>query len=130
MADFSLVLHTKTQRELAASYCLKANEGTVVEWSASNRTLEQNAALHGLLAQVVRQRPTLNNVRMNVPLYKLIFLDALGEETRMMPKLEGDGYFAVGHQTSKLSKARFTELIELILAWCAREGLTVAHFDG
>lgn len=129
MADFSLVLHTETQRQLAASYCLKSEEGTVVEWTKSNRTLEQNAALHGLLAQVVRQRPKLNGVRMTVPLYKLVFMDALGEEVRMMPKLEGDGFFAVGHSTSKLSKQRFTDLIELVLAWCAKENLKVEHFD-
>lgn len=130
MADFSLILHTKTQRELAASYCLKADEGTVVEWTKSNRTKEQNSGLHGLCAQILKQRPIHNGVKMTVPLYKAVFMDALGDEVRMMPKLDGNGFFPIGLSTSKLSKRRFSDLLEIIFAWCAREGLKVDHFDG
>lgn len=129
MADFSLILDGSTARALAVKCCNQADPGTVVEFTKSDRTLEQNAALHGLLAQVLKQKPTLNGVKMNVPLYKAVFMDALGDEVRMMPKLEGNGFFPLGHSTSKLGKQRFSELLELILAWSASQGLTVKHFD-
>ncbi len=129
MADFSLALDGQTARQLAASYCMKCDLGTIVEWTKSNRTLEQNSALHGLLAQIVRQRPERNGLRMTVPLYKAAFMHALGEEVKFMPSLDGTTVFPLGLSTSRLTKERFSDLIEFILAWCAKEGLTVEHFD-
>lgn len=102
----------------------------VLEIREGNRTDEQNDALHGLVSQIMKQRQHHNGVRMNKELWKAVFMEALGEEVRMIPKLDGDGFFPLGLRTSKLPKDKFSQLIELILAWCAREGLTVEHFDG
>lgn len=129
MSDFSLILDGETARRFAAKICAETEVGTVVEWTKSNRTLEQNAALHGLIAQVVKQRPVRNGLKMTVPLYKAAFMHALGEEVRFIPSLDGTSVFPLGLSTRALSKQRFSELLEYILAWCATEGLTVQHFD-
>jgi hypothetical protein len=92
------------------------------------RSDEQNAALHGLIQQIIRQRPMNNGVRMDMALWKASFMQAMGEEIRFVPTLDGDGVFPIGLSTSALSKARFSELIEFVLAWCAREGIEVEHF--
>lgn len=93
------------------------------------RSDEQNAALHGLIAQIIKQRPVHNGVRMDMALWKASFMQALGEEVRFVPTLDGDGVFPIGLKTSALTVARFSELIEFILAWCAREEITVQYFD-
>jgi hypothetical protein len=46
-----------------------------------------------------------------------------------LPKLEGDGMFPAGHRSSHLTIGEMASLIEMILAWTAKEGLTVQHFD-
>jgi hypothetical protein len=129
MADFSLILDGDTSRRFAQKICAETDIGTVVEWTKSNRTLEQNAALHGLIAQIIKQRPTRNGLKMTVPLYKASFMHALGEEIKFIPSLDGTSVFPLGLSTKALSKPRFTELIDYILGWCADEGLTVQHFD-
>jgi len=35
----------------------------------------------------------------------------------------------LGLRSSKLTKREFSDLIELILAWCAENGVEVEHFD-
>ena len=92
------------------------------------RSDEQNAALHGLIQQIIKQRPMNNGVRMDMALWKASFMQAMGEEIRFVPTLDGDGVFPIGLSTRALSKARFSELIEFVLAWCAREGIEVEHF--
>ena len=121
---------TKHNRGKALAGVSAAPDGYVLELREPKRSDEQNAALWGLLNQIQRQRPTHNGVQMTPDLWKCVFMDALGAEMRMMPKLDGDGFFPMGHSTSRLTKGEFTDLLELMLAWCAREGLAVEHFDG
>jgi hypothetical protein len=100
-----------------------------MEVRAAKRTDEQNAALWGLLSQVQRQRPTHNGVAMTADLWKAVFMQAAGAEITFIPTLEGNGMFPLGLRSSRLTKAEFADLLEFILAWCAREGLTVEHFE-
>jgi hypothetical protein len=101
-----------------------------LELRERTRTDEQNDALHGLIDQILKQRPHHYGMRMSKEAYKAIFMHALGREPTMLPTLEGDGFFPMGLSTSRLTVGEFSNLIESILAWCAREGLTVNHFDG
>lgn len=100
-----------------------------LELRERTRSDEQNDALHGLIAQILRQRPHHFGMKMTKEAYKAVFMHALGREPTMLPNLEGDGFFPMGLSTSKLTVGEFSELIESILAWCAREGLTIEHFD-
>ncbi len=90
----------------------------------------ENRALWGALNQIQKQRPKHNGVKMTPDLWKAVFMDALGHEMAMMPKLDGDGFFPMGHRSSQLTVSEFADLLTLILAWAAREGLTINHFDG
>jgi hypothetical protein len=100
-----------------------------LELRERTRTDEQNDALHGLIDQILKQRPHHFGMRMTKEAYKAVFMHALGREPTMLPNLEGDGFFPMGLSTSKLTVGEFSALIESILAWCAREGLTINHFD-
>lgn len=130
MSERHILLLTPSNRQKAHAYVERALAvgDMALEIRPRKRTDEQNDALHGLIAQILRQRPVHNGVKMDLPLYKATFMQALGEEVRFVPTLEGDGLFPLGLSTSKLTKQRFSDLIELILAWSAREGLQIEHF--
>lgn len=104
--------------------------GWTLELRPHKRTDEQNDALHGLIDQIIKQRPLHFGVKADKETYKAIFMHGLGQEARFIPTLEGDGMFPLGQRTSKLTVGEFSQLIEFILAWCAREGIEVQHFDG
>lgn len=101
----------------------------VMELRPAKRTDDQNRALWSLLGQIHKQRPTHNGVKMTPELWKAVFMDAWGAEMSFLPKLDGDGRFPTGHRSSQLTKHEFSGLVELILAWTAREGLVIRHFD-
>ena len=107
-----------------------AKGGWTLELRKRTRTDDQNDGLHGLIAQIMKQRPVLHGARMTKEKYKAVFMQALGQEVTMLPMLEGNGFFPMGLSTSRLTVAEFSDLMEVIFAWCAREGITVKHFDG
>jgi hypothetical protein len=128
MARHILTL-TQHNRKKAIVGVTAAPNGYVLELREPKRSDEQNSALWGLLHQIQKQRPKHNGVSMTPDLWKAVFMDALGAEMRMLPKLDGDGFFPIGHSTSRLTKGEFADLLTIMLAWCAREGLTIEHFD-
>lgn len=101
----------------------------LLEIREPKRTDEQNAAMWGLLAQITKQRPVHNGRQMNSDLWKAVFMDALGHEVDYVGSLDGKRVFPLGHRSSHLNKAQMSDLIELMLAWSAEQGLTIEHFD-
>jgi hypothetical protein len=124
--------HILKDRETRHATALIVNSlplGTKVEIGEETRTARQNRAIHGLIGQIIKQRPMHNGVRFSLEAYKAAFMAGLGEEARWVPNLDGTGMVPVGLSTSKLSVRKFNLLMEFIFAWCAREGLTIRHFD-
>jgi hypothetical protein len=124
-----VILNTKANRQTAANWCMNAEDDTVVEFRKRKRTDKQNKAVHGLISQILKQRRVHNGVKMSVALWKAVFMQAWGAEITFVPTLDGDGMFPMGLKTSELNKAECADLITFILAWCAREGVFVRHFD-
>jgi hypothetical protein len=124
-----LITLTRANRALAKTGVDRAPDGWTLELREPKRSDDQNRALWGLLNQIQRQRPIHNGVKMTADLWKATFMDALGAEMRLLPKLDGDGFFPAGHRTSGLTTGEFSNLIELMLAWCARADVTVEHFE-
>ena len=125
----TFLLSNREKRANVARLIANLELGTMVEVRGAKRSDEQNDALHGLIAQIVKQRPMHFGVRADLDTYKRIFMHAIGKETRFVPTLEGNGVFPLGYSTSKLTVRECSDLIEFILAWCAREGLEIKHFD-
>ena len=120
---------TRHNRNLAIRGVQNAKDGWLLEIREPTRSTEQNSALWSLLSQVAKQRPIHNGVKMSAELWKAVFMDAWGAEVKFLPKLEGDGMFPAGHRSSHLTIGEMASLIEFILAWTAREALTIKHFD-
>jgi hypothetical protein len=55
--------------------------------------------------------------------WKLIFLDALKRELRIVPNLDGTGFVNLGRSSSDLSKEEMSDLLELITAWGVEHGI-------
>ena len=124
-----IIINTAQDRGRALRWVEEAGWGSVVEFKQKGRSLSQNDAVHGLIRQIIKQRPTLHGNPMDMGLWKATFMNALGIEIRLMPTLDGKGVFPIGLSTRDLSKEQFSDLIEYILWWCATEDLTIRHFD-
>lgn len=127
MSRAVVTLDSKARREQAAKWVWNAPPGTRVTFQEAKRTTDQNALLWSLLTDVARQVPW-HGVKLSADDFKLIFMASLNQEMRIVPNLDGNGFVNLGRSSSNLSKAEMTDLIELILAFCAERGVTI--FDG
>jgi hypothetical protein len=123
-------LARQSDRQDACKAIMAAPWNAQVSVDEPQRTKDQNSALHSLVTQVLKQRPHHNGVKMDLRLWKAVFMQAWGAQITMLPTLDGDGFFPLGLSTSKLNKTQASEVIEVILAWCADQGLNIRHFDG
>ena len=120
-----IIIRTRADMDRAIRWIEAAPDGTVVEFKRKGgRTGDQNSLFWSLLAQVAKQRPHHNGVKMSAALWKFVFLDALGHETQVLPTLDGDRIFPIGLRSSKLSIAEMSDAIELIFSWGAQNGVT------
>lgn len=129
MNNPAIIIRTAADRQRAIRWVSQLPFGGVVEFKDKKRSTEQNAAMWSCLAQIARQRPTHNGVKMSAATWKAVFLDALGAEITWLPKLDEPGMFAFGHRSSQMTVAQMTDLIELMIAWCAQNDVTLEHFD-
>lgn len=118
-----LVLSSPDIRQKAAYWASKLPEGTRVEFKAPKRTLDQNSRLWAMLTDVATQLPW-HGIKLSPDDWKLIFLDALKRELRMVPNIDGTGFVNLGRSSSDLSKEEMSGMIELIHAFGAGKGVT------
>lgn len=109
-------VHIQARRE-AAAYCMVAPDGSIAEFKRKTRTLDQNAKLWPMLADIRRQVIWHGHVLTDDEWKD--FFSAIILKQRVIPNMEGTGFIAVGGRTSKMSKQVFCELIELMYAFGA-----------
>ena len=97
-----------------------------VEFKAPRRSLDQNAKMWAMLSEVAVQLPW-HGLKLSADDYKLIFLDALKREVRMVPNLESTGFVSLGRSSSDLSKEEMADLITLIQEFGARHGVAFSE---
>lgn len=89
------------------------------------RTLDQNAKLWPMLTDIAHQVQWPINGRMDyLPPedWKVILTAGLDSEQRVAQGVNG-GFVLIGKRTSKMRKAEFAQLIELIYAFGAEHGV-------
>ena len=106
------------QRQRAYQALLRAPTDYVVTIREPNRTLDQNAKLWAMLADIVDAKPDGRD--MTADQWKGVFMDACGHKAEFVPHLDGPGFVCLGFKSSHLSKAQFAELIECIAEYGAR----------
>ena len=122
MTRATLVLVSPTIRERAAHWVAHLPEGTRVDFKAPKRSLPQNDRMWAMLTEVASQLPW-HGIKLSADDWKLIFLDALKRELRMVPNIDGSGFVNLGRSSSDLSKAEMADLITLIEQFGTNHGV-------
>ena len=81
-----------------------------------------------MLTDIAAQKD-YHGVRLSPDDWRLLFLDALKREVRLVPNLNGDGFVSLGRSSSDLSKEEFAGLIDVIHEWGARNGVQFSTPD-
>lgn len=125
MSRAVVVLGSETNRRRAADWCFKAPAGTSVEFKESKRSDAQNRTMWMHLTTISRKIkwPDENGIKLSPDDFKIMFLDALGHEMRIVPNLSKTGYVSLGRRSSQLTKDEFAQLLELIFAFAAQHGI-------
>jgi len=122
MSRALVILNSRHERERAAAWVRNAPSGTRVEFKEAKRSTEQNSRMWAMLTEVSVQARH-HGLKLSPDDWKLLFLDALKREVRMVPNLDGNGLVSLGRSSSDLSKAEMTDLIELIFAYGSANGV-------
>ena len=113
-------------RKGAAAMCASCPEGTVVEFREPTRSLEQNARLWAMLAEIAAVVEWPVNGRLcllQADDWKHILSAGLVSEQRIAQGING-GFVILGQRTSKMSKRELSDLMELVAAFGAERGVT------
>lgn len=121
MSTRTFRLSTPTSRQLAASWCMEAPDGYIVQFKEPTRSLEQNARLWAMLTDVSRQ-VVWYGAKLTPGDWKDVFSASL-RKARVVPTIDGDGFVPLGMRTSDMSKAEFGALMDLIEAFGAERGV-------
>lgn len=122
MSRYTFVIASDTVRQKAIRWLKQAPWNTRIEFKAPKRTLPQNDRFWAMLTDVSEQLPW-HGVKLAPDDWKLVFLDSLKRELRLVPNLDGNGFVNLGRSSSDLSKEEMSDLMELIAAFGATHGV-------
>ena len=104
-----------------------ASEDIICEIKKKTRSLEQNAKMWAMLAEVSDQVNWYGN-KLTSDEWKDVFSASLKSQ-KVVPGIDG-GFVVCGQRTSKMTKSEMAELIELMMAFGAERGVKfsdIAH---
>jgi hypothetical protein len=122
MGRATIILNSAEARAKAAAWIDRAPPNTRVEFKHAKRTLPQNDRMWAMLTDIAEQL-SWHGVKLTPDDWKLVMLDALKREMRMVPNIDGNGFVNLGRSSSDLSKDEMTALIEIIAAFGAKHGV-------
>lgn len=119
MSRATLVIVSDTVRQKAIRWLQQAPWNTRIEFKAPKRTTPQNDRMWAMLTDVAEQL-VWHGVKLSADDWKLVFLDGLKRELRLVPNIDGNGFVNLGRSSSDLSKEEMSDLMELIEAFGAK----------
>ena len=119
-------LFSAKDRQTAIGWIQRAPVGTRIEFKTSQRTTPQNDRMWAMLT-VLAEKLTWHGIRLSTEDWKLIFMDALNREVRMVPNIDGTGFVNLGRSTSKLTKQEHSDLTMIIEAFAAKHGVDLGE---
>lgn len=122
MSRYLVTIRSAADRERIARIVHAAPAGSRVEVKAAKRSIPQNDRMWAMLTDVAQQLEW-HGQRLRPDDWKLIFLDALKRETRLVPNIDGTGFVNINQSSSDLSKSEMSDLIEVIHEFGARHGV-------
>lgn len=98
-----------------------APDGVVVELRIKTRSLEQNAALWPAL-EALSNQTDWHGIKLSAEEWKDLLSAGL-VKSRVVPNIEGTGFVILGQRTSKMTKAEFSDLLDMVHAFAAERGV-------
>lgn len=115
------ILINSQVRQNAMREVANAPEGFAVTIAPRTRSLDQNARLWAMLADVARASP--EGRQWTPETWKCAFMHALGHQIRFAEGLDGSGPFPIGFHSSKLNVRQMADLITCIDEYGSRHGV-------
>jgi len=116
----TVILRGPAQRALACDLIRAAPDNAVVSVKPEARNKDQNARMWASLSDISRAKP---EGRMATPeVWKCLFMQALGHETRFEMGLDGRP-FPIGFSSSTLGKQDFGDLLTFIYEYGDRHNV-------
>jgi hypothetical protein len=122
MSRTLLVLWNDAMRARAIEMIRLCPKESRVVITGPRRTNDQNAKMHAMIAEVAEQLVWYGKT-LDVDDWKLMFLDGLKRELRVVPNLDGTGFVNLGRSTADLDVGEMADLIELIYSFGAQHGV-------
>lgn len=117
----TIILHGKSQRELAKQLIDRAPQDAVVRVSEPTRNLDQNARMWAMLSDVSRAKP--EGRHWTPETWKAAFMHSLGHQVQFCEGLDNSGPFPLGFRSSRLSVRQMADLITVISEYGDRHGV-------
>lgn len=121
MTRATVIIRTPADRAKVAHWAAKVEAGTSVEFKKARRTLEQNALLWAALTDIASQIVWYGQ-KLSAEDWKDVLTASL-RRARVVPGIDAGTFVPLGMRTSDMTKAEFSELIELIHAFGAEHGV-------
>lgn len=123
MSRADITIYTSADRERASRLIASVPAGSRVSVKGARRSNDQNSKLWAMLTEIAMQLPW-HGQKLRADDWKLIFLDSLKRELRIVPNIDGTGFVNLGRSSSDLTKDEMSQLIELIYEFGARHNVT------
>jgi len=108
-------------KQAACRYVNDAPEGWVVTIAEPTRSLEANALMWALLTDISNQTDW-HGIKLSPDEFKDLLSAGL-VKSKVVPNIDGNGFVILGQRTSKMSRSKMSELVELIFAFGAQRGV-------
>jgi len=123
----AFIIH-KSNRAAILQEVQNAPDGYRVEIAERLRTDSQNRAQWPLLSKLASGL-TWHGLTLSEDDWKDLLTASFRKEARVVPNLEGNGFVALGMRTSNMSVPEFSDYLEFIHAFAAREGVDLSRED-
>jgi hypothetical protein len=123
-----VVIRSTEDRERVARWARNVPPGTRIEFKSPRRSLDQNALMWQRLGEVSHQVEWYG-MKLSAEDWKDVFSASL-RKARVAPGIDGGSFVPLGMRTSDMSKQEMTDLLELIGAFGAQQGVRFRDLEG
>lgn len=122
MSRAIVTIRSKQDRQKLHRWVDGVPDLTRVVFVEPKRSIPQNDAMWAALTDISKQKE-YHGLKLPPEDWKVLFMDALVREARMIPNLDGTGFINLGRSSSQLSHAEMSNLLEIIQEWAVRNGV-------
>lgn len=125
MSRYPIIINGPEDKRKAHAWVEAAPNGMSITFKVNKRSLDQNALLWSLLAEVAAQVEWYGQ-KLSSEDWKDMFTASL-RKARVSPGIDPGSFVVLGLHTSDLTKEEFSNLIELIYAFGAQHGVVFSR---